>query len=158
MDHFQQDTLYRPWITHTWCFGIPESSSFGGVFFYGMPCKQFASEMGVYIYICHVHVRNVRSTHLRWSRWPLHLDGDGSGGCLGGRLWSTRFSECGLGVLDDQMGVNPKIGGKPPKWMVKIMANPIKMDDLGVFPYFWKHPDLGPRGVWPESVMKGVNW
>ena len=27
----------------------------------------------------------------------------------------------------------PKIGGKPPKW-------PIKMDDLGVFPYFWKHP------------------
>ena len=30
------------------------------------------------------------------------------------------------------MGVNPKIGGKPPKWMVKIMENPIKMDDLGV--------------------------
>ena len=26
----------------------------------------------------------------------------------------------------------PKIGGKPPKWMVKIMENPIKMDDLGV--------------------------
>ena len=25
----------------------------------------------------------------------------------------------------------PKIGGKPPKWMVKIMENPIKMDDLG---------------------------
>ena len=24
-----------------------------------------------------------------------------------------------------------------PKWMVKIMENPIKMDDLGVFPYFW---------------------
>ena len=24
--------------------------------------------------------------------------------------------------------------------MVKIMENPIKMDDLGVFPYFWKHP------------------
>ena len=30
--------------------------------------------------------------------------------------------------------------GKNPKWMVKIMENPIKMDDLGVFPYFWKHP------------------
>jgi len=28
--------------------------------------------------------------------------------------------------------VFPKIGGKPPKWMVKIMENPIKMDDLGV--------------------------
>ena len=27
-----------------------------------------------------------------------------------------------------------------PKWMVKIMENPIKMDDLG-YPYFWKHPD-----------------
>ena len=37
-----------------------------------------------------------------------------------------------------QMGVEPKIGGKPPKWMVKIMENPIKMDDLVVFPYFWK--------------------
>ena len=27
-----------------------------------------------------------------------------------------------------------------PKWMVKIVENPIKMDDLGVSPYFWKHP------------------
>ena len=35
----------------------------------------------------------------------------------------------------------PKIGGKPPKWMVKIMETPIKMDDLGV-PDFWKHPFL----------------
>ena len=35
------------------------------------------------------------------------------------------------------MGVDPKIGGKPPKWMVKIMENPIKMDDLGAHPYFW---------------------
>ena len=30
------------------------------------------------------------------------------------------------------MGGEPKIGGKNPKWMVKIMENPIKMDDLGV--------------------------
>ena len=29
--------------------------------------------------------------------------------------------------------------GKTPKWMVKIMENPIKMDEFGV-PYFWKHP------------------
>jgi len=28
--------------------------------------------------------------------------------------------------------VFPKIRVFPPKWMVKIMANPIKMDDLGV--------------------------
>ena len=26
-----------------------------------------------------------------------------------------------------------------PKWMVKIMENHIKMDDLG-YPYSWKHP------------------
>ena len=29
------------------------------------------------------------------------------------------------------MDVEPKIVGKPPKWMGKIMENPIKMDDLG---------------------------
>ena len=29
------------------------------------------------------------------------------------------------------MGVEPKIGGKPPKWMVYFMENPIKIDDLG---------------------------
>ena len=40
-----------------------------------------------------------------------------------------------------QMDVEPKIGVlKPPKWMVKIMEKPIKMDNLGV-PFFWKHPD-----------------
>ena len=32
------------------------------------------------------------------------------------------------------VGVEPKIGGKPPKWMVKIMETPIKIDDLGGFP------------------------
>ena len=37
------------------------------------------------------------------------------------------------------MGVNPKIGGFYPKWMVKIMENPIKMDDLGV-PLFSETP------------------
>ena len=30
------------------------------------------------------------------------------------------------------MGVEPKIGGKNPKWIHFIMENPIKMDDLGV--------------------------
>ena len=28
----------------------------------------------------------------------------------------------------------------PPKWMVKIMENPIKMDDLGFFPLFLETP------------------
>ena len=34
--------------------------------------------------------------------------------------------------MPSKMGVNPKIGGKPPKWMVYFMENPIKMDDLGI--------------------------
>ena len=36
------------------------------------------------------------------------------------------------------MGVEPKIGGgeNPPKWMVKIMENPSKMDDLRGTPIF----------------------
>ena len=38
------------------------------------------------------------------------------------------------------MGVEPKIGGKPPKWMVKIMENPIEMDDLGGPPLFLETP------------------
>ena len=38
--------------------------------------------------------------------------------------------------------VFPKIGVKPPKWMVKIMENPYEqMDDLrGFTHYFRKHP------------------
>ena len=34
------------------------------------------------------------------------------------------------------MGVEPKNRGGPPKWMVKIMENPIKMDDLEENPLF----------------------
>ncbi len=40
------------------------------------------------------------------------------------------------------MGVEPKIGGKPPKWMVKIRENPIRIDDLGV-PLFLETPIWG---------------
>ena len=40
-----------------------------------------------------------------------------------------------------QLDVEPKIGGfYPQKWMVKIMENPIKMDDLGV-PIFLETPN-----------------
>ena len=38
------------------------------------------------------------------------------------------------------MGVSKNRG--TPKWMVKIMENPIEMDDLGSHPYFRKHPHL----------------
>ena len=44
----------------------------------------------------------------------------------------------GKNIGKDTILVCPKIG-MPPKWMVKIMENPIKMDDLGVS-YIWKHP------------------
>ena len=38
------------------------------------------------------------------------------------------------------LGVNPKIGGKPPKWMVYFMENPYEqVDDLGV-PLFLETP------------------
>ena len=38
------------------------------------------------------------------------------------------------------MGVEPNIGGKPPKWMVKIMENPMNKWMIWGYPYFWKHP------------------
>ena len=37
-----------------------------------------------------------------------------------------------LRIGDPYMDVSKNSGVKPPKWMVKIMENPIKMDDLGV--------------------------
>ena len=42
------------------------------------------------------------------------------------------------GTWNQHMGVEPKIGGKPPKWMVKIMESPTELMILG-YPYFWKH-------------------
>ena len=42
-------------------------------------------------------------------------------------------------ILSKCKWVFPKIGGNPPKWMVKIVENPIKMDDLGV-PLFLETP------------------
>ena len=64
---------------------------------------------------------------------------------------TVRVSRC-LGLImqtafevkskEHDMGVSKNNG--TPKWMVKIMENPIKqMDDLGgKNPYFWKHPYL----------------
>ena len=48
---------------------------------------------------------------------------------------STLASRCELGSLD----VSKNRGISPPKWMVKIMENPIGLDDLGV-PLFLETP------------------
>ena len=54
--------------------------------------------------------------------------------------WAPLFSEVWKNIdshmffFEKGMGVEPKIGVKPPKWMVKIMENPINMDYLGGFP------------------------
>ena len=34
--------------------------------------------------------------------------------------------------MQQKYWVFPKIGGKTTNWMVKIMENPMKMDDLGI--------------------------
>ena len=59
------------------------------------------------------------------------------------------------------MGVEPKTGGKPPKWMVKIMENPIKIHDLGV-PLFletsiYKKNYKQVKGVNPIDITMVTN-
>ena len=52
---------------------------------------------------------------------------------------------------DEFTWVFPKIGVFPPKWMVKIMENPVKMDDL-------KHPHVATVGIrtdWLPGRCKG---
>jgi len=47
-----------------------------------------------------------------------------------------------------------KIGGNTPKWMVKIMENPIFiMDDLGETHSFWKHPNRFPTKKMEDSKV-----
>ena len=55
------------------------------------------------------------------------------------------------------LGVSKNRGG-PPKWMVKIMENPMKLDDLGGKPsYFRKHPNrdvYSPRSQVPRFQIR----
>ena len=44
---------------------------------------------------------------------------------------SNRFQIKLQNAIYIYMGVNPKIGGKTPQWMVKIMEKPIKMGRFG---------------------------
>ena len=48
------------------------------------------------------------------------------------------------------MGVSKNRGKNPPKWMVNIMENPIKIDDLGGFPIFLETPKCW-RSTMPPS-------
>ena len=52
--------------------------------------------------------------------------------------------DCKWGLWDRTKGVFPRSG--TPRWMVKIMEIPIKMDDLGV-PLFSETPKWPKRGV-----------
>ena len=51
---------------------------------------------------------------------------------------SSYGEEMLISTCGQHMGVSKNRG--TPKWMVKIMEHPIKMDDLGETHYFWKHP------------------
>ena len=51
--------------------------------------------------------------------------------------------------------VFPKNRGTP-KWMVKTMENPLKMDDLGGTPIFRKHPNMYQLGLFGPSVGQWV--
>ena len=64
--------------------------------------------------------------------------------------------------------VFPKIGGTPPKWMVKITENPIKMDDLGgktrlfletsISTFFKNDVSLGLYGIFVQHVWIQHVW
>ena len=53
------------------------------------------------------------------------------------------------------MGVS-KNRGKTPKWMVKIMENPIKMDDLGGPPLVLETPKCQPSPQ--HAVFHACDW
>ena len=66
-----------------------------------------------------------------------HRKKGGSNGWMRRCLSSIYLSTPTLKIWKNQpkaTWVFPKIVVKPPKWMVKIIENPIKMDDLGCFP------------------------
>ena len=55
-----------------------------------------------------------------------------------------------------QMGVEPKIGENPPKWMVYFMENPIRMDDLGV-PLFLETPRFPASFIAQRNETENCN-
>ncbi len=57
-------------------------------------------------------------------------------------------------VQNKQMGVSKNRGILPPKWMVKIMENPIKMDDLGGFPPIFGNTQIQVSHLLHTSVAR----
>ena len=117
-----------------------------------------------------------KPSHKEPKQGMFHLDAvDTDSPC--GRLIGTRPSHCCLELWTffgsswevgeramaenlcfsqlSHLGVSKNTG--TPKWMVKIMENPIKMDDLGVFPYFWKHPfGFSVYGFWWDQPISDL--
>ena len=65
------------------------------------------------------------------------------------RLWTKiHLLVLFLEIQHEDIWVFPKIVGKPPKWMVKIMENPIKIDDLGRTPHYFRKPPYEEDFSW----------
>ena len=56
-------------------------------------------------------------------------------------------------LLKQHMGVSKNNG--TPKWMVYKGKPYEQMDDLGVFPYFWKHPYMILKSKFVSSLEVG---
>ena len=58
-------------------------------------------------------------------------------------------------IQEYHMGVSKNNG--TPKWMVKIMENPIKLDDLGGnTPYFWVDTHISSVENHPISISASI--
>ncbi len=69
--------------------------------------------------------------------------------------WSARV---GTANSSYYMGVSKNRGVFPPKWMVKKMENPIKMDDLGgKKPYFWRATHIQHPTATSPIHKTGIN-
>ena len=86
-----------------------------------------------------LHFRSLMDDHFvrskkKWSEQNPSKGSQQGGGVAGWFAHSSRTN------MQMSIWVCPKIVGFPPKWMVKIMENPIKNGSFGGYHYFRKHP------------------